>query len=365
MTYRSNALLVAAPASLIALCMAVLGGCSSDDASSGTLNVLVEAETTISNGLVAGSGVEDIADGWDVSFEKYLVNIGEVELRFATDTDILETDNGQYVVDLVLVGESSVPLFAFESIDSGRWEFNYHTLPASSESQRHDTTDQADFDRMVSDSLTYLIKGTITNPTGVSCPPPGLATPPDGQTGEENDGVVCYTNTEISFELPVGKTTEFGRCEIGPAGGVSVTEGGDSPVALTIHGDHMFFNGFPDGDESGVTRLAQWFADSDLNLDGEVTVEELEAIAPSDLREIDERYSLPGGAPIEVDNMFNFVEAQTKTQGHVEGEGECSVDGAENEHGHGDGNEDEDEHDDDDKDGDDEHGHDDDETAAQ
>src|SRR5690606_21868771 len=95
----------------------------------------------------------------------------------------------------------------------------------------------------------------------------------------------------------------------------------------TLHGDHLFFNGFPEGDEGGVRRLAQWLADSDLNLDGEVTRAELERITPADLPELDERYQL-GGSPLRpLDNVWTYVRAQLKTQGHMDGEGECAPDG--------------------------------------
>lgn len=101
---------------------------------------------------------------------------------------------------------------------------------------------------------------------------------------------------------------------------------------MTIHGDHLFFNGFPEGDEGGVMRLAQWLADCDLNLDGTVTQAELEAIDPAQLPELDDRYQL-GGSPITpIDDMYVYVTAQLKTQGHFQGEGECPVDGLAHEH---------------------------------
>ena len=71
-------------------------------------------------------------------------------------------------------------------------------------------------------------------------------------------------------------------------------------------------------------RLAQWLADCDLDLDGTVTRTELEAIAPSDLSELDARYDL--SAPFDdlpLDSMWNYLRAQLRTQGHFQGEGEC------------------------------------------
>jgi hypothetical protein len=78
--------------------------------------------------------------------------------------------------------------------------------------------------------------------------------------------------------------------------------------------------------------LAQWLADCDLNLDGTVTADELGAIAPSQLPELDDRYQL-GGSPITpLDDMYDYVMSQLKTQGHFQGEGECPVDGVGHDH---------------------------------
>ncbi len=131
----------------------------------------------------------------------------------------------------------------------------------------------------------------------------------------------------MRFTFGAAADTTFGPCEVDEQPGFSIVADGTQTVAATIHGDHPFFNGFPEGDEGGILRLAQWLADSDLDVDNEVTSQELEAIAPTDLFEIDERYQL-GGAPLTpLDNMLIYTRAQLKTQGHFQGEGECPVDG--------------------------------------
>ena len=48
----------------------------------------------------------------------------------------------------------------------------------------------------------------------------------------------------------------------------------------------------------------------------------------------DDRYQL-GGSPITpLNDMYDYLSAQLKTQGHFQGEGECPVDGVEHDHGH-------------------------------
>ena len=119
--------------------------------------------------------------------------------------------------------------------------------------------------------------------------------------------------------------TDFGPCEIDEKPGFSITADQTQTVAATIHGDHPFFNGFPEGDEGGVTRLAQWIADCDLDLDGTVTIAELQKIKPSDMAELDMRYQL-GGSPITpLNTMYDYLRAQLKHKVTTQGEGECPV----------------------------------------
>ena len=67
-----------------------------------------------------------------------------------------------------------------------------------------------------------------------------------------------------------------------------------------------------------------------------MTREELEAISPADLAELDERYNLD--APFEdllpLDDLWTYVRAQLRTQGHFEGEGECALGGRAHDHDH-------------------------------
>jgi hypothetical protein len=181
---------------------------------------------------------------------------------------------------------------------------------------------------MQQNDWSYLIEGTITKADGRSCPPTSLAMPPStaASLGTNAGGDACYENPSIRFVFGVNAATRFGPCEIDGVPGFSIPAGGSQTVAITIHGDHLFFNGFP-ADETAVVRLAQWLADSDLDLDGNATVAELELIGTEDLPEIDDRYSL-GMPPIPLDSIWSFVTAQLKTQGHFQGEGECEIDGS-------------------------------------
>ncbi len=312
----------------------LMAGCGDDDETgSGSLTVLIESEDVIVEGLEAGDGTENIRDGWAVGFDRYIATIGDIDVHFSTDESVEAEAGDVYVVDLTQLPTGGLSLWGLEGLREGRWEFNYATPGAGDGSTRHDSVVQGDYDEMVANDWTYLIDGVLTKADGQSCPPAALANPgsrtPNGNTSGDNG---CYDAPSIRFTFGAAAETGFGPCEIDEVPGFAISAGGAQTVAATIHGDHLFFNGFPEGDEGGITRLAQWLADCDLNLDGTVTADELTAIAPSQLPAIDDRYQL-GGSPITpLEDMYDYVSSQLKTQGHFQGEGECPVDGVAHDH---------------------------------
>ncbi|MEZ4287205.1 MAG: hypothetical protein R3A47_03470 [Polyangiales bacterium] len=312
----------------------MLIGCESGrSGSKGDLSVLLESEETIAEGLAAGSGPEDILDGWSAGFDKYIVAIGNIDIHRSTNETIEAEDANVIVVDLKKLSSGGRPLWSFRNLDAGRWEFFYETPNAPSDAVQDESVSSDDFDDFVSNQLTYRIEGSIEKSDGISCPPSTLSTDtvaaPNGILNARGDD--CYDNPSIHFTWPIQIATVFGPCEVDETPGFSVPSGGSQTVAITLHGDHLFFNGFASGAEGSITRLAQWLADCDLDVDGEVTPDELQAITPADLAEIDSRYEL-GASPIELNSMWDYVAAQLKTQGHFQGEGECPVDGVAHDH---------------------------------
>ncbi len=299
----------------------------------GDVTVIVESEDTITSGLRAGDTGEAIQDGWDVTFATYNLVIGDIDVHLATDDSVVAEAPERFVVDLVDVPESGLPLWGFDDLTPGRWAFHYAIAGAADGATRHSSVPEAELAEMAAGDWTYLIDGTMRRAGGQSCPPASLASP-GARTANGNtnaDGDPCYDAAEVHFRLGVSAETTFGPCEIDEMPGFAVTAG-TTTVAATIHGDHLFFNGFPEGGEGGVMRLAQWLADCDLDLDGEVTRDELEAIAPADLVELDGRFQLGGSPVTPLLTMWDYVVGQLKTQGHMDGEGECPYDGVAHDH---------------------------------
>lgn len=299
------------------------------DAEPGSLRVILEPEDTILDGLRPGEGVEDIRDGWRVTYSKYVIVIGNVRLDYATDRAVTAQDGATFAVDLLQVPASGEALWQIDGLRPGRWNFGFELGGGAHGPKRHQSVSQADYSRVVDEDLTYLIAGKLTKEDGMSCPPTKHLTNSDRTAeGENSGGDACYSNPSIDFEFALTAETGFGNCELDGVAGVAITSAVTATDAITIHGDHLFFNGFPSGDEGGIVRLAQLWADVDLNLDGRIDVEEFGEVWLADLPEWNERYQL-GGAPQvgELNTLGDIAIAELKTQGHMNGEGECEIDG--------------------------------------
>lgn len=300
--------------SSVLLTSILAAGCT--DTPTGDLTVLLQAEDTIPDGLAPGAGVENIVDGWTVRFDTYAIVVGDVHL--ARDAEGLEVhDESVWAVDLAAIGGGGIQLASFEAIDAVRWDHFEYRTPHPDGAARHESLDAAIFDEMVANDWTYLVEGTLTKPDGESCPP----------------GAMCRAATEIRFRLGATIDAAFGPCEAEEGlPGVTVTTSG-ATAAITIHGDHIFFDAFPSGAEV-IARRAQWLADADLDGDDVVTSEELMAIDAAALFPSD-TYSL-AGSPYPIEDAFDYVRGQLATQGHFQGEGECpwTVDGMMGGHDH-------------------------------
>lgn len=274
----------------------------------GDARVLVSTEDTIVSGLEPGASEENIADGWTVTFDTYVVAIGAVSLARSDDSASSVASEEVSVIDLRAVG-TGVELARFEGIEAGRWDrFSFETPAASAGTPCDATVEPADCDAMRSLGLTYLIRGTMTKPGGESCPPPDQ---------------VCRPAESIEFALAVPAPARFSSCESEGVGGIAVPEGGESTDSVWIHGDHIFFNGFG-GAEGSVIRRAQWLANADVDADDFVDMQELETIGFEHFSILfdGDQYSF-AGPPIAIENAADFVRAQLMTQGHLNGEGEC------------------------------------------
>jgi hypothetical protein len=274
----------------------------------GTVTAYLQAEGTISEGLDPGGDLEHVIDGWRVRFDRFVVVLGRVGLARSRDDRTFRSDT-IHAIDLTRVSAMGVPVARFLDVPVGQWDFVTFRLGGVGSAMRDPSVMEADFAEMQARGCSYLIAGRIEDPEG-----DGIARPP---------GRAMRTNVaSVRFRFCVPVEVAHGPCQAEDGlPGIVVTTGSQA-FDLTAHGDHLLFDGFPEGPEI-VHRRAQWLADADLDGDGEVEQSELESIDAAALFR-DPDYSL-GGSPVPIRTAWDFVRAQVATQMHFQGEGECVI----------------------------------------
>lgn len=299
MNHRSRTLVTLGITSLLA---GATTGCPSTP--TGDLVVSLQAEDTISEGLAAGAGEEDISDGWTIEYTKFIVALGHVHVHQAGGTTHeVEMD---LLADLRTVSSAGRPIQTLSDLPTGRYTFEYDTPTASADMTRDASVSAADQTRMVAEGCTYLIQGTATREM-----------------------------RSIAFDFCLAAETVLECAAMEGAEGIVINSGSNS-AAMTLHGDHLWFNGFPDGDEGVVVRRAGWLAlaDDRTGADGMLTNADLMATPVTVLDPT--LYALTGAPSVDgmpILNLLQYARAQVTTQGHLNGEGECLANGMGHDHG--------------------------------
>lgn len=283
---------------VLALIAVTAVGCSDDGGSGdgGNLTVVLDAEDTIPEGLASDpSGVEQeaITDGYSVQFSRYIVSVGLVDMAQANGAN-RQQSSVVTIADYVNLPTTLPTLDTFNGIPTGQYsEFGYDTPVIDESVVNVNGVSEDDRQKMIDNDLTYIIAGTLSADGGGS--------------------------KEFLIEADVPST--YTLCGGDPELGVNV--GSSTTARLTIHGDHIFFNGFP-ADETAVTRLAQWMWDvEDPGGDGLTKEDFIAAEDVGSLFPASDYFDINGGPAGTITNAWDFIRSQLGTQGHLDGEGEC------------------------------------------
>jgi len=238
--------------------------------------------------------VDEFEDGWSVTYDKFLVVIGDVTLAHA-DGDQAALADGPRVYDLATAGPHEVG--ALGALASGNWTaVGYATPAATGATGAHASVGEADLQMMRDQGYSVFASGSATDGTTTKTFAWGFAEPTayagcvDVSGGQDVDGIV-------------------------------VPDGGVASVQLTIHGDHLFYD---DLQSSEVGLRFSHMAAADADDDGEVTLAELDMVELSSIPTSEGTY---GVAANDVNTLGGFVRASTRTLGHFNGEGHCDVSG--------------------------------------
>ncbi|ADO68279.1 hypothetical protein [Stigmatella aurantiaca] len=229
-------------------------------------------------------------DGWSVKFTKFLVTLGELKVANAKGEVAAESARAR-VYDVHKPGPVEVERFT--GLDAKDWaEVSYAIAPSASATAGNAT--EEDLARLKEGGYAVYLEGSAVK-------------------GAETK----------RFGWGFSQNTLYEHCESTDKGeGLTVADGGEEVVQLTIHGDHLFFDDLQSPDaKMRFDALAAADVEGGLTgPNGEITLEEL---AQVDLTSLPSGTYGTGGVG-NVRNLRDFVNALVRTLGHYQGEGECA-----------------------------------------
>lgn len=123
-------------------------------------------------------------------------------------------------------------------------------------------------------------------------------------------GSATKGDVKKTFAWVFDETTRYDECETT----TTVKDGGNTTFQITIHADHLLYDSLV-SEEPRV--LFQALADADVDGDGDITKQELEA---TDIGNYD------AGSEKGANDLWAWLNAQVRSLGHIDGEGHCHAD---------------------------------------
>ena len=275
----------------------------------GNLQVFLVPEETITGGLEPGEDEENIHDGWAVKYTRFLITVGNFRAKSSSGGQTL-SDPNLYVLDMINAPTAGYVTLDKKDLAAVRFDKVGEDMPAAATGVKGlpPTTD-ADVKFMIEKGYSLYFEGEMTKADGQSCTP--------GKPTE------CVDAKSVKFKWGFAMGTSFDDCASAQGDtGFAVPQGGTVQVKPTIHGDHWFFSDITEGAEI-TKRYAQYIADSDLDHNGETTLDELANVKAADAFPAT-KYRLSGcvGGGV-IATAFDYVKCQARTLHDFQGDGEC------------------------------------------
>ena len=125
------------------------GSSSTGGSGNGNLSVVIGAEDTIPAGLNAGDGPEDIGDGFEIRFSRYIVAVGQVAMNQVGGSNPQES-SVVAIADFTSLPSTQPELTAFNGIPTGQYtSFGFETPAPLADVGNINRVAQEDIDAMV------------------------------------------------------------------------------------------------------------------------------------------------------------------------------------------------------------------------
>lgn len=250
----------------------LLGACGE---AGGTLNVTIYGEEFIEKGIPASV----FADGWSLTFSKFLVSVGEVSAARGEATPDLE-ESSYRIFNLTTGSAEQGHLVTSKGVPGGSYNrVAFRMAPPPQGGVTAGNASTADRDVLTRGGYGLYVAGSATK---------------GGSTK--------------TFAWGFPGRIFYKKCE-----STAMVSGGSATSQLTIHGDHLFYDDLFSKEPNVSFEL---IATADKDANGEVTQAELTAL---DIR-TQARYQVGSTG---ITNLWAFITYQTSTVGHIDGEGHC------------------------------------------
>jgi hypothetical protein len=220
-------------------------------------------------------------DGWTVAFDRFLINLGAIEVSEAGAAPSLAEPTFQ-VFDLTAASSGEGQAAFAGEVPAGAYTNTRYKIHRAGDDSLAGNAAAEDVEMMKLRGFSVFVSGMATK---------------DGMTK--------------TFAWGWQTATSYEHCE-----SQAVIEAGKpGAVQITIHGDHLFLDDlFSETPMVLFGLVAQ--ADDDGDGDGEITQAELEAV---DLRPL-ANYQVGSTG---ITDLWHFLEHLTTLLGHIDGEGHC------------------------------------------
>jgi len=230
--------------------------------------------------IEAGIPAEVFADAWALRFDKFLVSVGEVEVTRAGAEGGVYARNYQ-IFDLTRPSDGAGHEVASTPVVDGQYDDTQFVVAPAADAVAGNAS-EADLELMRAGGHSVYVAGEATK-----------------------------GDVTMRFGWGFATRTSYTRCE----SLAEVVGNVMANVELTIHGDHLFYDDL--FAEEPAVRF-DLVAGADADGDGEVTQAELVVV---DLRPL-ENYQV---GSTDIVDLWHFIEHQTTTLGHIDGEGHCEA----------------------------------------
>ena len=253
------------------LLVASLSIACEEDPGEATLRITAYGEEFIEDRIPE----EVFVDGWSVDFDRFLVAIGEIQ----ADGAPLE---GTFVVDLTS-----------PSMGQGH-ELGELRLAAGD----HPRIDYR---------IAPIARSVVATP--IAATEDDVAQLVDVGASLWVEGRAAKDDRTVAFAWAFSTDTRYVDCETA----APLVDGDEAEGQITIHADHLLYDDLDSEDPNVAFDLV---ASADANGDDQVTAQELQAVDIT----TEARYQVGSR---DVTDLWSFIEVQTRTVGHIDGEGHC------------------------------------------